>query len=89
MSRSLSFATRPLTTLVAAGALLVGSLAVPGAAFASESHGAVIADSNHTVASPRERAIEGGIEASDPLHQRAVICWIAPTFPWICKQLPR
>jgi hypothetical protein len=88
MFRSPRLARRPLSVLLAATALCAGSLALPVAATAAESQGAVIAGSGHEIASPQERALEGGVSASDPLNQQAVICWIAPTFPWICKQLP-
>ncbi|MFE5776910.1 hypothetical protein [Brachybacterium sp. NPDC056505] len=86
MSRSLRTLSRPTSALLAATALCIGGLAIPGAASAAESQGAVIAGDGQQVQTPRERALEGGVAASDPLHQEAVICWIAPAFPWICRQ---
>jgi hypothetical protein len=86
MSRSLRSTTRPLATLLAAGALCAGTLAVPASAMASEPAAATAAGSGQESATPRERALEGGVAASDPLRPEAVICSIAPAFPWICRQ---
>ncbi|UEJ83935.1 hypothetical protein Bra3105_06385 [Brachybacterium halotolerans subsp. kimchii] len=86
MSRSLRSYTRPATTLLAAAALCAGTLALPSAALAAESPAVINAGAESTTASPQERAVEGGVSANSPLVQPAFLCWVAPTFPWLCKQ---
>lgn len=86
MFRSLRSHSRPAAVFLAATALCAGSFSIPGVASAAEGPGVIGAGVEHTTASPQERAVEGGVSANSPLIEPAFICWVAPTFPWLCKQ---
>lgn len=86
MFHSIRSCTRPATTLLAAAALCASTFALPGAALAAESPAVIGADAEHSTASPQERAVEGGVAAQSPLIEPAFLCWVAPGFPWLCRQ---
>lgn len=86
MFRSRRSYARSAATLLAAAALCASTYALPGAAHAAESPAVLGTGSEHSTASPQERAVEGGVVANSPLVEPAFLCWVAPAFPWLCRQ---